>query len=411
MKHIIVLFSALLSFSPSYVSAQGFYAAPFLLSGPSAYLEASGGAFTAMPANDAFGFYYNPAQLGQFSQNSNGALQIARRDWIPGIPETNYSNFGLSLGYNLKKINENLPLSIGMGYMLNYLSLGENVWTDETGTELGTYDSREYTNAFGLGLCVDFFLRAAIGVTYKRIVSKLTPFTIVGAENSSGEATANAFDFGLQINVPFTELFRDERKTTFQLFPVIEISYGYAIVNIGDEMRYIDKHQADPLPRQARLGNALKLGLGMQNNGVDIDLITIDYVAEANDLLANRNQSGQVEYQGAFGDIKFPKAMFLLDDPDKVTVRRGIGLNFFEMFQWHMGLIDQPYSGQKRPMGFAFNLRGVLKIISAFSGNPNLKNGLNHFDFQINYTHIDLNRDYSMGDGGYFGIAFGIYGF
>lgn len=411
MKYIVIMFSALFSFMPASVFAQGSYAVPFILSGPSAYLEASGGAFTAMPTDDAFGFYYNPAQLGQFSQDNNGALQTAWRDWIPGVPETNFSNLGLSLGYNLKKINENIPLSIGLGYMLNYLSWGENVWTDETGAEIGVFDSHEYTNALALGVCAEFFVRISLGSTYKRIVSEFGPINFPGAESSSSEATANAFDFGLQINVPFTELFRDKRETTFQLFPVIELSYGYALVNVGDEMSYIDKNQADPLPRQARLGNGLKLGLGMRKNGVDINYFSIDYVSGANDILSMRDSRGTIDYNGPFGELNFASALFLWDDPQFVTVRRGLRINFFEIGQLMWGFIDKPDFAQQKSFGFAFNLRGVLKTISAFSQNPNLKHGLNHYDLQVVFSQPNLNRDMPVGDGAFFGIAFGVYGF
>ncbi|MEJ2055283.1 MAG: hypothetical protein P8X42_15315, partial [Calditrichaceae bacterium] len=51
--------------------SQGLVSFPILyLYPPSASLNSAGGAFTALPTDDPFGFYYNPAQLGQFSQNS-----------------------------------------------------------------------------------------------------------------------------------------------------------------------------------------------------------------------------------------------------------------------------------------------------------------------------------------------------
>jgi hypothetical protein len=62
------------------VQAQGEAAMPYLtLLTPSANLTAAGGAYTALPTNDPFGFLYNPAHLGQFSQFSNVGIQFDRR--------------------------------------------------------------------------------------------------------------------------------------------------------------------------------------------------------------------------------------------------------------------------------------------------------------------------------------------
>ena len=384
---------------------------PFILSlPPSANLNAAGGAFAALPTDDPFGFYYNPAQLGQFSQNSNAAIQFDRRNWTAfGLEDLHFFNLGISTGYNFKNINEKLPLSIGVGYMIGYWSLGENIWTDETGAELGTFKSREYYNAFGIGACYNIFLKASVGLTYKHINSNLGQNKIGDVDSNSGKS--NAFDFGLMLNIPFTKLFNPDRLNREGLYPILELNYGYSILNVGEEIYYLDKSQADPLPRFARLGNAIKFGLGKRTNGININIFTFEYSSESNDILVTRDTSGAFKYDDIFGDISFFNSLFLWDDGNKVIVRRGLSLDLYEILQFSMGFIDQPDYQQVKPFGLAVSVKGILKSISMFSGKPGLDNFINHMDVKFAYTNLNLNSNDPLDNKDFWGINFTVYGY
>jgi hypothetical protein len=82
-----IVFLFILAFSGifSHLKAQGEAAVPFLLIQPSANLNGMAGAYTALPTNDTFGAYYNPAQLGFFGQCENFSYQYMKVDWLPSF--------------------------------------------------------------------------------------------------------------------------------------------------------------------------------------------------------------------------------------------------------------------------------------------------------------------------------------
>jgi len=186
--------------------------------------------YTALPTNDAFGFYYNPAQLGFFSQRENGSLQYMSVDWLPGFnfSDLSFKSFGGSFGFNLNNLPQKIPLSLGIGYMRGYLDLGKNVWTDEFGNELGTFNAREWYDAISLAACYTNYINASFGFTYKSIVSKLNPGTVaVGNESSNGVAKPKAFDVGLLFTLPihrfYIGMFSKTSANNFKLLPVTNI--------------------------------------------------------------------------------------------------------------------------------------------------------------------------------------------
>lgn len=394
--------------------AQGEAAMSYLtLLTPSSNLTAAGGAYTALPTNDPFGFLYNPAQLGQFSQFSNGGIKFDRRKINQFYPDEHFFDIGFSLGYNLKNINEKLPLSIGMGYMLGYWSLGEGVLTDLTGTELGKFEMQEYYNAFGIGATYEYFVKTSVGITYKRIVSDLGSAVSIDGENEKRGDECNAFDFGIILNLPFLKTFYNYNSKANGFYPFMDINFGYAILNVGEELhyKYLDMYDSDPLPRQARLGNTLKLGLGKRFNDTDLYIVTLEYSSEANDILVERDASGNIEYQGLFGDINVINSLFLWDDQDKVTVRRGLRLGIYEIMYLSMGFIDQPNYEQMKPFGLGVSLKGILKSISMVSNKSRSNNFINHMDLQFAYTNLNMNSDAPMDEKDFWGIQFVVYGY
>ena len=85
MKTIIEIVLIFYFAFPQILKSQGTTAVPFLLIGPSPQLGGSAGANAVLPTEDAFGFYYNPAQLGNFSQYNNFSFHFypKRVEWLP----------------------------------------------------------------------------------------------------------------------------------------------------------------------------------------------------------------------------------------------------------------------------------------------------------------------------------------
>ena len=240
-------------------------ALPWLLVQPSPELNGMAGAFTALPTDDPYGSYYNPAQIGNFSRNTNFAAHFYLNDvtWLPeyrifNFQDLAYNNIAFGLGYNLQNIYPKVPLSIGLGYIRTSFEIQNHHVTDENGNDLGTFTSLETADAFSIGLTLDYVVLFSLGYTFKHISSDRSDRNIqVGAEMSDDHYSVNAGDFGAQLILPILKSyeFLSENKTVINnnFQPVLNISLGYAISNIGDKITYNADVQPDLLPRQARV--------------------------------------------------------------------------------------------------------------------------------------------------------------
>ena len=109
-------------------------ALPWLLVQPSPELNGMAGAFTALPTDDPYGSYYNPAQIGNFSRNTNFAAHFYLNDvtWLPeyrvfNFQDLAYNNIAFGLGYNLQNIYPKEPLSIGLCYIRTSFEIQNHV--------------------------------------------------------------------------------------------------------------------------------------------------------------------------------------------------------------------------------------------------------------------------------------------
>jgi hypothetical protein len=153
---------------------------------------------------------------------------------------------------------------------ITFLNLGENIWTSETGEELGTFDSNEW--AFSLAYATKLKSNLGIGVNAKIIQSNLTPKSVgVGQETGDGQATAFAADIGILWTPGYS-------------FLQNRLNLGANLSNFGPKITYIDAAQADPLPTNLRLGLAYKI--------LDDEFNRITAIYDVNRLLVYRDQEG-----------------------------------------------------------------------------------------------------------------------
>ncbi len=381
--------------------AQIYLAVPFLEKRPSANLFSNGGAYAALPTNDPAGFYYNPAQLGYFSQDINGVVQISSSKYLPWSKFHNYAvyNGALSAGVNYQNANDPLPFSLGIGYMLGYASIGKRDAADGS----GSYRAKDIYHAIGIGTCIDYFIKTSLGLTYKKIVSELP--SSYNVENRGDYGHASAWDIGILTTIPIADLLLKKKSIFGSLYTIFDISFGYSIVNIGDEVFYRHPDFADPLPREARLGNAVQLGLRKEFKGANIEIFKIEYSSESNDILAKTGDNGFAKYQGIFGDLNVTRALLLWDDNKEVTLRQGVGIRFFEILKISMGFIDHANQRFQKPFGFSLSYKGIRKLKALLSNS----NHVDNFDFQFAYTRQDISRNFSIFKGGITSISFRYY--
>ncbi len=195
----------------------------FLLIAPSARAGGMGEAHTAV-ADDAYASYWNPAGLG-FLEGTELALMHV--NWLPNLAD--------DMAYDFFAMRKSIPNIGTVGGHLIYLNLGEQIRTDEIGTELGKFSS--YMFAFNLSYSTKINEKSAFGINAKVSYQHLTDQG-AGAEKGKGSSTDFGFDLGYM-------------KKEFLLS---NLTLGATIVNIGPKVSFIDPDQADPQPTNFTLG-------------------------------------------------------------------------------------------------------------------------------------------------------------
>lgn len=393
MKKIIIPgFITLFLTFPNPLPAQGEATMLFLLIPPSPVLNGMGRAGAALPTNEAYGFYHNPAQLGYTSQTVNAAVQFypSKTDWLPefNFPDLTYNSFALNLGYNFRDRSPIIPLSVGLGYMKGEINYGRITLTDDQGNIIAAFDSKESYNAFGIGVGMEYFVNLSFGLAYKKIDSQLMPVQ-VGTEPGGGEAETDAIDYGVLLTVPvlkpFEKSFLKEADSQFSFVPYFDVSLGYAKTNIGDKVSYLDTDQKDPIPRTAHLGYALSAGVDFRMRDISLRALGIDWSVDASDILISKG-----EYQGGLlGNISFGGNLLSAKSDREVDIRKGFRVQFFEFLQITSGRFYGAGWEHPQTSGFGLGARGILKALSAYSSNRTLRYMADHFDLQYARSEID----------------------
>jgi hypothetical protein len=262
----IVAVTAVLAFSlvQSAVAQVSTSAVPFLLIAPNSRASGMGESGSAL-ADDAWAQYWNPAGYA-FQRGSE--ISLSHANWLPAF---NLPDLWIAhLVY--KQYVDQFDGTISAG--VTYLNLGEFVQTLATGPEpVGTFKAYEFAVTAGYGTKLAEEL--GVGINARFIHSRLAPFG-TAQEQGRGIASGVSFDLGLLYKpryLPFTELDLEQR-----------LALGVNISNIGPNLTYIDKEQADPLPMNFRLGVSYKIIESQYNN--------LSYNIDINKLLIRRTENG-----------------------------------------------------------------------------------------------------------------------
>lgn len=285
----VVVFFALLSGN---VFAQGEAAAEFLLISPGARAGGMGEANVAI-ANDATTVFWNPAGLGFIEERE---FSIMHSNWLP--------QFNLSdLYYDFASYVHNVEDIGTFGISATYLSLGEQIRTDEHGNELGTFSA--YNVAIGASYGTKIRENLGLGLTMKYIHLKLADYG-TGAEKGKGTAASVGVDIGVLYRPDFLS----------------RLTIGANLSNMGPKVAFIDAAQADPLPTNLKLGFAYQLLEGRYNRLV----ATVDF----NKLLVVKHEDGTSD--------SFYKAIFtaFTDKHQRSLKRIGSAVGFE---YWYSNLI------------------------------------------------------------------------
>ena len=181
MKSATLLVSLSFFFFGDAVSAQGpGFSGSYLLSlQPSIRANGMAGASAASAENDALALVSNPGHLGAMMAGRyfNAAFYPAKTNWLPRLaPDLTYDAKAFLFGFNLKRLNRKIPITLGIGYTRAFINLGEQIITGELDpTPLGTFQSWERANIWSAGVGIDYLIKAGIGWNFKNIKSNLAP--------------------------------------------------------------------------------------------------------------------------------------------------------------------------------------------------------------------------------------------
>jgi long-subunit fatty acid transport protein len=187
---------------------------------PGGRQNAMGAAGVAVADDPTGATWWNPAALGFVGRS---AIELTYAQLVPTLADDVTYNYGTYVQ----------PLegwgAFGIGIV--FLSYGESQRTDESGTELGTFGSNEFSPAiyYGTQILPDFSIGAAI----KYIRIQLAP------DDQSG--------VGSTFGVDLAALYR---------IPAVRLNFGLNVQNLGPSVAFINEDKADPLGRNVKVGAA-----------------------------------------------------------------------------------------------------------------------------------------------------------
>ena len=362
----------------------------------------AGNVGTASPMQEAMGFYYNPAQLGYFSLENNLSISYMpqKTEWLKNyFPNISIRSFGFAAGYNFKKNSNDLPLSIGVGYLHNKFSYGEFVRTGPDSPDpIGRYESYDKFDCFSLGVGYGDLVKFNLGFSIKSYQSYPGDSPIIQEVDPDGY-DGTAFDFGLMIVAPLSDMLFPNQKIILDggsfLKPNVDFVLGYSLLNIGKEVVYTDSEQKDPLPRTARLGYSFNFSLDLQSNKSTFNFFSYSFSVEADDhyLIKRSTYGGSFEYQNILGDIKFGRNLIELRADDYATVHRGHILRFFETVIFTSGRMHGGGYDHRKTDGLGVSSEGLIKLYSLLAADSIVDYVAKHFVVEYYDTNIFVDSD------------------
>jgi hypothetical protein len=164
--------------------------------------------------------WWNPAGLGFVERP---AVELTYAQLVPGLAD--------DVAYNYATYAQPLKGWGGFGLGIIFLSYGESEGTDEAGQSTGTFGSHELavTGHYGTRILPDL----SVGASVKYVRIQLAP------SSQSGVGSTVAFDLAALYRIP-----------------VVRLSFGVNVQNLGPSVTFLNEDQASPLSRNVKVGTA-----------------------------------------------------------------------------------------------------------------------------------------------------------
>lgn len=409
----------ILAFS-NIIIAQRLTVVNFLLIHPSPNLNSMVGAYTALPSDDPYGPYYNPAQVAYLGGQNSFTMGFypSKSEYLPSFNFSNqtYHSVAAAGGYKFIGKNNILPINVGIGFIHTKLDLGENVWTDENGTVLGSSHSYESYNGLSFGIGIKYYVNIYLGYTFKRI--SIDDGSISTDQiNFDFSGKANAHDLGILLVLPFIDLYKSifKYELSFLNFrPTFNYGMGISLLNYGDEIALSEEDDSEPIPKLCKAGHSISLGFCYDNSKYKLGWLNIEYSSEAEEYLVKGSPSGTFVYESFPGKIRLWENIIRSKVSDDIKVRHGWNIELFESFKYSMGNFSQQrdYGHSYESVGFMIRTKGLSKIINSNIDADWLDFFTKHVDLrytQSEYESHDKSNIFLVDK--YKGISLHIFGF
>lgn len=206
--------------------------------------DARGGAMGDAGAGttpDVYSMHYNPAKYAFIEKNVG--FSVSYSPWLSQL--VNDISLGYLTGY--KKLDDGQVLAAS----LRYFSLGNIIFTDNVGTEIGQFSPNEFAFDAAYSRKFSDYISGAIALRY--IYSNLTGGIFVnGAQSKPGQSIATDVSFYYQKDI--------EMKKTDAVLGV-----GANISNIGAKITYTENQDRSYIPISMRVGPSLTMDLDEYN--------------------------------------------------------------------------------------------------------------------------------------------------
>ncbi|PLW91961.1 MAG: hypothetical protein C0592_13280 [Marinilabiliales bacterium] len=213
---------------------------PFLMIAPDARGGALGDAGVAS-SPDVYSMHWNPAKYAFIEQNMG--FSVSYSPWLKAL--VNDISLAYLTGYYKLKDDQVIASS------LRYFSLGEIIFTDNIGTEIGQFSPSEF--ALDVAYSRKFSDNISGSVALRYIYSNLTGGIFVsGAQSKPGQSVAADVSFYYQKEVEMGDL------------PGM-FAFGANISNIGAKITYTEIQQRSFIPINLRVGPSLSLEIDEYN--------------------------------------------------------------------------------------------------------------------------------------------------
>ncbi len=329
---------------------------------------------------------YSPGAFGIFHLDKNFSISFPiNTKWLPELADNiRLKTFGISGGYSFSisnnKPNSNPRIGIGIAYSTFKLDYGTVIRTNAQGNVIGTAHPYDKSTNLTIGVGFESLVRIGIGITYKRIESKMSRVG-GGAELEYSIAKGSAIDYGAMIEFPFSNIasLSSQDKANNIKFDLIP-SVSYVKANIGDDISYIAVANADPLPKFSRIGLSM-VGNFNRNN---LPLASLRFVYEIEKSL--------------YGNSK-----------DKVY-RTGYEIGILGFLNCRFGHInDDPGDIHINTYGFGVSLKGITsRFFNNGSNNKTMKYLIDNLDITFNYAKYAKDNEETLSNTNFLNISLSI---